>query len=31
VGCMVIDDHPIGESFSVLIPGIRRRRNREAA
>jgi len=31
LGCMVIDDRPIGESFSVLIPGIRRRRDRAVA
>lgn len=31
LGCMEVDDHPVGESFSVLIPGIRRRRDRGAA
>jgi DNA (cytosine-5)-methyltransferase 1 len=31
LGCVLIGGRPIGESFSVLIPGIRRRRDREAA
>jgi DNA (cytosine-5)-methyltransferase 1 len=31
VGCLEVEDKPIGASFSVLIPGIRRRRDRVAA
>jgi len=31
VGSLEIEDQPIGASFSVLIPGIRRRRHRAAA
>jgi DNA (cytosine-5)-methyltransferase 1 len=31
VGSLEIEDRPIGASFSVLIPGIRRRRDRTAA
>lgn len=30
VGCIEVTDRPIGESFSVLIPGIRRRRRSAA-
>jgi DNA (cytosine-5)-methyltransferase 1 len=31
VGVLEVGESPIGESFSVLIPGIRRRRDRKAA